>query len=105
MKKYSIVIAAALFLAACGNANKTEESATATGSSSTTTTETTTTPSASAPIAKVADPVCGMERGEEQWTEFVANGADTAWFCSPHCKETFEKNPEKYKHKSEEKKG
>jgi len=100
MKRYSLVIAAALFLAACGNANKTEESAAATGSEPATTTETTT-----APIAKVTDPVCGMERGEEQWTEFAANGSDTTWFCSPHCKETFEKNPDKYKKATEEKKG
>lgn len=103
MKRYSIVVAAALFLAACGNANKTEESAAA-GDKTPATTETSTTP-ASAPIAKVTDPVCGMERGEEQWTEFAVKGTDTSWFCSPHCKETFEKNPDKYKKATEEKKG
>lgn len=103
MKKYSLIAAAAIFLAACGS-NKAEESKEPATTTTTTSTTETTAPAA-AKIAKVTDPVCGMERGEEAWTEFVAKGADTTWFCSPHCKETFEKNPEKYAHKTEEKKG
>ena len=54
--------------------------------------------------AAVTDPVCGMEK-DNTWTEYSVTGTDTTWFCSPHCKETFAKNPEKYSKKEEPKKG
>lgn len=41
------------------------------------------------------DPVCDMDRNS-LWTEFSVNNSDTTWFCSPHCKETFDKDPSKY---------
>lgn len=46
--------------------------------------------------AKVADPVCEMEK-EASWTDYVVNGTDTTWFCSPHCKDVYSAAPEKYK--------
>jgi YHS domain-containing protein len=54
--------------------------------------------------AAALDPVCGMEK-DNTWTENSVTGTDTTWFCSPHCKETFAKNPEKYRKKEEPKKG
>jgi YHS domain-containing protein len=54
--------------------------------------------------AAASDPVCGMEK-DNTWTEYSVTGTDTSWFCSPHCKETFAKNPEKYSKKEEPKKG
>lgn len=41
------------------------------------------------------DPVCHMPKGDD-WTEFSVVDKDTTWFCSPHCKKTFDKDPEKY---------
>lgn len=41
------------------------------------------------------DPVCDMVKGDD-WTEFSVTNKDTTWFCSPHCKKTFDKNPKKY---------
>ena len=54
--------------------------------------------------AAAKDPVCGMDK-DNTWTEYSVTGTDTTWFCSPHCKETFAKNPEKYSKKEEPKKG
>lgn len=48
------------------------------------------------------DPVCGMDY-DKTWTEFTVNNADTTWFCSPHCKETYTANPAKYNKKEEKK--
>ena len=48
-----------------------------------------------------SDPVCGMEK-DNTWTEYSVTGTDTTWFCSPHCKESFEKNPGKYLNKKDE---
>lgn len=45
--------------------------------------------------AGAIDPVCKMEKTAE-WTEYSVSNSDTTWFCSPHCKESFAKNPEKY---------
>jgi len=42
------------------------------------------------------DPVCQMQEGDIKWTEFSVLNTDTTWFCSPHCKENFDANPEKY---------
>lgn len=88
MKKYSFLIAGALFLSACNVTVKRtgDEEEKPAGE-------------AAAPqqkkVAGITDPVCGMEK-ESSWTEYKVNGSDTTWFCSPHCKETYGKNPEKY---------
>ena len=47
------------------------------------------------PNAKV-DPVCGMPEGDIAYTDFSVAQNDTVWFCSPHCKEQFDKDPAKY---------
>ena len=44
----------------------------------------------------VKDPVCGMEidpKSAAGKTEFLG---ETYYFCSPGCKKSFEKNPQKY---------
>lgn len=94
MKKYSLLVAMAVSLLACNvkvstGDNAEKEAATEAASAET---------PASAPTASVIkDPVCGMSQEGEKFTEFVVSGTDTTWFCSSHCKEQFEKNPEKYK--------
>ncbi len=60
------------------------------------TTNTTATDNPAAASMAQADPVCKMERTAD-WTEHVVNGTDTTWFCSPHCKEAYVANPDKYK--------
>jgi YHS domain-containing protein len=47
------------------------------------------------PHAKT-DPVCGMAEGDIAYTDFSVYQSDTTWFCSPHCKESFDKDPAKY---------
>ena len=42
------------------------------------------------------DPVCGMPEDGEAFTDFSVYQGDTSWFCSPHCKEQFDKDPAKY---------
>lgn len=87
MKKYSLIIVAAIAFISCnenGNAEGSKE-----------TPAETTTP-ATATAAKIKDPVCGMEMDGEHWTEMSVNGTDTTWFCSPHCKGQYEKDPAKY---------
>ena len=42
------------------------------------------------------DPVCGMSVDEKKAAATVEHGGRTYYFCSPHCKATFEKAPEKY---------
>jgi YHS domain-containing protein len=89
MKKYSLFIVMALSMAACNEKASTKEE-----------TKEATTPVATAkehtgPVIK--DPVCGMKMEDEKWTEFSVTGTDTSWFCSPHCKDQFVKNPAKYK--------
>jgi len=101
MKKYSLIAAMALSFAACQN--KTESGADTKTAEAATTTAETATPAAPATATtvsatKIVDPVCGMPMENEKYTEFVANGTDTTWFCSPHCKDQYVKNPEKYKH-------
>lgn len=96
MKKLSFLAAATLIFAlSCNVAVKTDDSKTEEASSATIA-ETNT------KVAK--DPVCGMEK-DSTWTEYTVTGTDTAWFCSPHCKETFAKSPEKYLKKENETKG
>jgi len=83
MKKYSLLAATAiLFASSCTVKVDTSDKA----GSNEEKTETT----AGAKTAAVKDPVCNMEK-DATWTEFTANGSDTTWFCSPHCKETFAK--------------
>ncbi len=85
MKKYSLIIVAALTWASCSqNSGKTEDVV-----------HNEAMEEMDGKIAGVLDPVCKMAK-DDTWTEFTVNGADTVWFCSPHCKETYEKSPEKY---------
>ena len=44
----------------------------------------------------VKDPVCGMQVNEASAAAKVEHGGKTYYFCSPACKATFEKHPEKY---------
>lgn len=51
---------------------------------------------------KITDPVCGMQEEKDmQWTDYSLKGTDTVWFCSPHCKEQYDKDPAKYAPKQE----
>ncbi len=42
------------------------------------------------------DPVCGMEVDPKFAAGKTVHKGQTYYFCSPECKKTFEKNPEKY---------
>ncbi len=42
------------------------------------------------------DPVCGMEVDEQKAAAKVNYQGKTYYFCSPGCKNAFEKEPEKY---------
>lgn len=42
------------------------------------------------------DPVCGMDVNEKQAAAQAQHKGQAFYFCSPGCKATFEKNPEKY---------
>ena len=42
------------------------------------------------------DPVCGMQVDEASAFAKVDYKGKTYYFCSPACKATFEKNPEKF---------
>lgn len=44
---------------------------------------------------KTHDPVCKMER-DEKWTITSMHQNDTVKFCSPVCKDKFDKEPAKY---------
>ena len=90
MRKYSLILIASVALASCNVKVSTD------GDEKETPTETTATPTGTTAAAKIKDPVCGMKMDGEHWTEMSVNGTDTTWFCSPHCKEQFEKNPAKY---------
>lgn len=96
MKKISfLAVATLLFAASCNVTVKSNEDKT----------ETTSAEQVTANKTKAEkDPVCDMEKGND-WTEYTVTGSDTTWFCSPHCKETFAKNPEKYIKKETETKG
>ena len=43
------------------------------------------------------DPVCGMEVGETQFRSRA--GGKTVYFCCPHCKARFDKEPAAFKTK------
>ena len=42
------------------------------------------------------DPVCGMQINEQTAANKSNYHGKTYYFCSPACKSTFDKNPEKY---------
>lgn len=46
--------------------------------------------------ATVKDPVCGMEIDPATAAGKVDYKGQTYYFCSPGCKKSFEKDPEKY---------
>jgi len=45
---------------------------------------------------RVKDPVCGMMVGPQKAAAKTEHAGKTYYFCSPRCKERFEKEPEKY---------
>jgi YHS domain-containing protein len=47
------------------------------------------------------DPVCGMEVTYETAEARSEYEGQTYYFCSVDCKETFDKNPEKYVHEQQ----
>jgi YHS domain-containing protein len=89
MKKYSLYLLAVVAMASCNVKVSTNDD---TKGMEETTQEGTSTTAA----AKIKDPVCGMEMDGEHWTEMAVTGTDTTWFCSPHCKEQYTKDPGKY---------
>jgi YHS domain-containing protein len=44
----------------------------------------------------VKDPVCGMQVEEKKAKATAVHEGHTYAFCSPSCKQTFEKTPEKF---------
>ena len=52
--------------------------------------------------ATYRDPVCGMEVTPETAEVTLEYQGRTYYFCSMNCKETFDKNPEKYALQKEE---
>lgn len=101
MKKYSLIIVAAFSLLACNVSVSTDKNKEA----ETETEAVVQSDKGEKTLAKKTDPVCGMEK-DNTWTEFSVTNSDTTWFCSPHCKESFDKDPAKYGNKkTEEKKG
>lgn len=46
------------------------------------------------------DPVCGMQFEESEAAASIQYKGITYYFCSASCKAAFEKEPEKYAHKS-----
>lgn len=44
----------------------------------------------------VIDPVCGMREAGLKYTDSSIVQGSVYHFCSPHCKEVFDKAPEKY---------
>lgn len=84
MKRYGLILIAALTWASCSqNSHNNDE-------------HHTDQKHAESNIDAPVDPVCKMIK-DDTWTEFTVSANDTTWFCSPHCKEMFDKNPEKYK--------
>jgi YHS domain-containing protein len=45
---------------------------------------------------KIKDPVCGMEVEPGRTRLVAVYQGHSYWFCSRACRETFEKNPQKY---------
>ena len=48
------------------------------------------------------DPVCGMDVTPATAAGKSEHNGETYYFCSPGCKKTFDKNPEKFAGKKEE---
>ena len=46
--------------------------------------------------AMAKDPMCGMQVDEKTATRKSAHKGQTYYFCSPGCKKSFDKEPEKY---------
>lgn len=46
------------------------------------------------------DPVCGMKVDEKRTKLTSEHEGKTFYFCSAQCKQTFDKDPHKYAHKS-----
>lgn len=44
----------------------------------------------------VKDPVCGMDVDEKSATSKADYKGQTYYFCSPGCKKSFDKEPERY---------
>jgi YHS domain-containing protein len=87
MKKISLIFCSSLLFLACNNATQaTKEQHTEMKAGEA---------AANNPHAKV-DPVCDMVEGDMAYTDFSVQGSDTTWFCSPHCKEQFDKDPAQY---------
>lgn len=42
------------------------------------------------------DPICGMNVDEAKAAAKSEHAGQTYYFCSPHCKAEFDKNPAKY---------
>ena len=47
------------------------------------------------------DPVCGMQIKEKDAAGKSEYNGKTYYFCSTHCKQSFDNNPEKYASKGE----
>lgn len=47
-------------------------------------------------MAKVKDPVCGMEFDESQAEAQTTYNGQAYYFCSQECRKTFEENPAEY---------
>lgn len=47
-------------------------------------------------MAKVKDPVCGMEIDESQAEAQTTYNGQAYYFCSEDCLRTFEENPEEF---------
>ena len=104
MKKYSLMAAIAISMVACQSKTDATTTTEVTTQEVKTSAPVATTPAVTA-SAKIKDPVCGMPMEGEHFTEFTTSGTDTTWFCSPHCKDQYMKNPGKYKKPAEAPKG
>ena len=47
-------------------------------------------------MAKVKDPVCGMEINAADAAATSSVGGETRYFCSTQCKQKFDASPDKY---------
>lgn len=93
MKKFSLIFCSSLLFLAC-NSNTNKETTEAASGNQVEMKAGEAGP-AEKPNAKI-DPVCNMTESDMAYTDFSLNGSDTIWFCSPHCKEQFDKDPAKY---------
>lgn len=89
MKKVYLVLGLALFTMACSNNTTNDDSMNQMEMEETSTTDNLN------PNAKT-DPICDMTEGDIAYTDYSVYQQDTVWFCSPHCKEQFDKDPAKY---------